>query len=36
MTIVHGFQSVAVVAKRYLIDGAGFMNPPSEKDIAKI
>ena len=25
-TIVHGFQTVTVVAKSYLIDGAGFMD----------
>ena len=31
VTIVHGFQAVAVVAKSYLIAGAGFMDPLSYK-----
>ena len=34
--IVHGFQTVAVVGKSYLINVAGFMDPFSEKDIVKI
>ena len=33
--INHGFQTVTVFAKSYLIDGAGFMYPFSEKDIVK-
>ena len=33
VTIVHSFLTVAVVAKSYLIPGAGFMELFSEKDI---
>ena len=36
VTIAHGFQTVTVVAKSYLIDGARFIGPFSEKDIVKI
>ena len=36
VTISHGFQTVTVVAKSYLIDGARFIGPFSEKDIVKI
>ena len=36
VTIVHGFQMVTVLSKNYLINGAGFMDPFSEKDIVKI
>ena len=36
VTIVLGFQTVAVVSKSYLVDGAGFMDPFPEKDIVKI
>ena len=35
-TIVHGIQMVTVVAKSYLIDGAGFMDPFLKKDVGKI
>ena len=34
--IVHNFQAVAIVAKSYLDDGAGFMDLFPEKDIVKI
>ena len=34
--IVHGFWVVVVVAKSYLVDGAGFLYPFPEKDIVKI
>ena len=34
--IVRGFLTVTVVAKSYLIAGAGFMDLFSEKDIVKI
>ena len=36
VTIFYGFQGVAVVAKSYLIAGAGAMDSFSEKDIVKI
>ena len=36
VTIVHSFLTVAVVAKSYLIAGAGFMDLFSEKYIVKI
>ena len=36
VTIIHGFGAVTVVAKSYLVDGAGFMDPFPEKDIVKI
>ena len=36
MKIAHGFQTVTVVGKSYLIDGARFIGPFSEKDIVKI
>ena len=36
LTIVHGFLTVAIVAKSYLITGAGFMDLFSEKGIVKI
>ena len=36
VTIVHCFQTVTVVAKSYLIDGARFRNPFSEKGFVKI
>ena len=36
VTIIHGFQTVTVVAKTYLIDGAWFIDPFSEKDFVKI
>ena len=36
VTIVHGIQMVTVVAKSYLVDGAGFMDPFLTKDIGKI
>ena len=36
VTIVHGFQTVTVVAKSYLIDGERFIVPIFEKDIVKI
>ena len=36
VAIVHAFLTVAVVAKNYLIAGAGFMNLFSEKYIVKI
>ena len=35
MTIAHGFQTVTVIAKSYLIDGARFIGLFSEKDIVK-
>ena len=36
VTIVHGFQALPVVAESNLVDGAGFKDPFSEKDIVKI
>ena len=36
VAIAHGFLTVAVVAKNYLIAGAGLMNLFSEKYIVKI